>query len=1107
MVTVPGSLCLALSCFVLVLLQFSGSTDAQAANCGSSAFLFRPQQAEHSLSQQPAVAAPATQEVTSLELGRTIARELSGGQEHSYQITLAKGQYANLVVEQRGIDLIVQQLGSDGKAIVDFDAEIRDQGEEKIEVVADTAGSYRLLVKAKYPRLPAGRYEIRLVDTRIPTEEDRLLYEARRKETASRQLAAAGKYAEALPPGEKALELQERRWGAEHPNLAYPLLNLASISYYKGDYAKGEAFALRGLTIAEKTLGPDHPLVARLLANLALFYLAQGNVAQAEASHERALAMQEKALGPDHPLVISSVSSLGLIYRTKGDFVRAEQFLQRALVAQEKVLGEEHNNFAGTLNNLAGLYREKGDYAKAEPLYQRALAIREKTNHPFVTMALNNLANLYRDMGQYEKAEPLYERSIAIKEKSVGPDHPDVANSRSNLGFIYLARGDYAKAEAIYLGALATMEKARGPNHYEVGWDLSYLADLYFAMNDHAKAEPLYQRSLSILDSFSGPNYYHLADILVKLATMAAAEGKLAQAIAYQARANAIIEHNLALNLAIGSERQKLAYLARLPEQMNQAISLHVRFAVNNDTARELAVKTILQRKGRIQDALSNSLASLREHSGAKDQALLDQLNDITSQLARLVLDGPQGASVAEYQKRIKTLEEQREKLEEEVSSRSAEYRSQNQPVTLDSIHRAIPADAALIEFAVYRPLNRKPPSGQAAYGEPRYVAYVVRNQGDVRWAELGTTKGIDARVDALRQALRDPERKDVQQLARAVDEKVMQPTRALTGDATQLLISPDGELNLIPFAALVDEQGRYLVQRYSFTYLTSGRDLLRMQVARESKGRALVMANPSFGEPAGELAKTNAEVKPIARNGRRRSITTGKDLAEVYFAPLGGTAQEARMIQMLFPESSLLTGALATEAAAKQVAAPRILHLATHGFFLSESGAVATGSPPNANIQAATRGISASAKIANPLLRSGLALANANLRNTGNDDGILTALESSGLNLWGTKLVVLSACDTGVGEVRNGEGVYGLRRAFILAGAESLVMSLWPISDYSTGTLMTSYYKNLKQGLGRGESLRHVQLDMLKRKPKLHPFYWANFIQSGEWANLDGKR
>jgi CHAT domain-containing protein len=198
-----------------------------------------------------------------------------------------------------------------------------------------------------------------------------------------------------------------------------------------------------------------------------------------------------------------------------------------------------------------------------------------------------------------------------------------------------------------------------------------------------------------------------------------------------------------------------------------------------------------------------------------------------------------------------------------------------------------------------------------------------------------------------------------------------------------------------------------------------------------------------------------------------------------------------------------------ATETAVKQVVAPRILHLATHGFFLSEATAFESEPPASAGgsrKQTATTRSNSSAAI-DPLLRSGLAFSGANLRNGKGDDGVLTALEASGLNLWGTKLVVLSACDTGVGEVRTGEGVYGLRRAFTLAGAESLVMSLWPISDFTTRTLMTSYYQNLKQGMGRGEALRQVQLDMLKKNPKLHPFYWANFIQSGDWRNLAGRR
>ncbi|HEX7138275.1 MAG TPA: CHAT domain-containing protein, partial [Vicinamibacterales bacterium] len=191
-----------------------------------------------------------------------------------------------------------------------------------------------------------------------------------------------------------------------------------------------------------------------------------------------------------------------------------------------------------------------------------------------------------------------------------------------------------------------------------------------------------------------------------------------------------------------------------------------------------------------------------------------------------------------------------------------------------------------------------------------------------------------------------------------------------------------------------------------------------------------------------------------------------------------------------LFPDSTLFTGTKATKATLQRVEAPRMLHIASHGFFLQDARETA----------------SSNLGVENPLLRSGLALAGANLTNDSHE-GILTALEASGLNLWGTKLVTLSGCDTGVGEIRNGEGVYGLRRAFVLAGTESMVMSLWPVSDAIARETMVSYYTGLRAGLGRGDALREAKLEMLKRRGREHPFYWASFIQSGEWANLDGVR
>jgi len=553
---------------------------------------------------------------------------------------------------------------------------------------------------------------------------------------------------------------------------------------------------------------------------------------------------------------------------------------------------------------------------------------------------------------------------------------------------------------------------------------------------------------------------------LGNIARTYASMGDVQNAIKFQTLTDQVIEKNLALNLAIGSERQKLSYFDSLSERTDRTISLHVNMAPGDSTARDLAVLAILQRKGRVLDAMSTTLSALRQRLNSDDRELLDELNATTAQLAKLELNGPGQLPPDDFRKQISRLEEQKEKLESEISRRSTEFRAQTGAVTLAAVQAAIPRGAALIEFVTYRPFNPRVDNLEA-YGEPRYIAYVLRSQGDVRWKDLGEAKAIDSAVGALRQALREPTRSDVRDLARKVDEKVMQPVRALLGETTQLLISPDSELNLIPFGALVDEDGRYLIQRYSFTYLTSGRDLLRMQVARENRSGPLVIANALFGEPAAEqLARVSLATKSNGANGSGRSVTTARDLSEVYFAPLGGTAEEARSIQTRFPDTTMLLRAQATKAALKQIAAPRILHIATHGFFLSAGPTVSNGSVP----RAAATGPSVSVPRAvatgsdNPLLRSGLALAGANLHDNTNDNGILTALEASGLNLWGTKLVVLSACDTGVGEVRNGEGVYGLRRSFVLAGAESLVMTLWPISDYTTRQLMIGYYRNLNK-------------------------------------------
>jgi CHAT domain-containing protein/tetratricopeptide (TPR) repeat protein len=1039
-----------------------------------------------------------------LEAGKPIRRELAEGQQHTYRIGLSADQFISVIVEQQGIDLLVGLSGPDGDQGLEFDSKSGLEGQESVSAVAEKAGEYRLTVRPKRKGVPAGNYEIRIEGLRAATDDDRALQEARKRYRDFFQLFREGKYGEALTTIERAVEIREKLLGPEHRETVNALHNLATICFHTGDYARAESLHRRVLSIREKLLGPEDVEVATSLNNLSLVYLETEQYSKAEPLIHRALAIKEKVLGPEHLSLASTLINLGIINQKRGDYASAEPFYQRALAIRKKELGEENPEVAAVLDNLGLLYSELGDYAKAAPLHQKALAIFEAAlgaEHPEVAIAVTNLALCYRDLGELNKAEQLHQRALAINEKLQGPEDISIAQSFYNLGEIYSERGEYTKAEQICRRALAIAVKAVGPEGIDVARIHDALGFLYRNLGDDAKAESSFHRALTIWEKTLGTNHPYLVSPLNNLAMLHAAKNEMEQVISFQSRANAVTEHNLRLNLSSGSERQKLAYLATLTNQADRTISWYFHNP-NNQQAGDLAATIILQRKGRALDAASNNLNALRGRFNTEDQALLDRLSETRSGIARLVLGGFQETSSDQYRVRIKALEDQAETYEAEIGRRNSEFRAQSLPVTLAAVQSSIPANAALIEFATYRPFNAK----TAKYGQPRYLACVLRREGGANWKEIGELKIVDKAIAALREALRDPKRSDVKNLARAVDKRVFQPLRTLVAEANQLLISPDGNLNLIPFGALMDEQGRYLVERYSISYLTSGRDLLRLQVARDSQSGPLVMAAPDFGGRTQILA---ARLRKQTNGARQESVAS--TFSRLYFPPLPYTAQEGEAVRASLPGATLLTKREANKAALLQMRSPMLLHIATHGFFLEdlklapvgERGFQIVGDDPQRSLRGTEGG---SIRIENPLLRSGLVLAGAN-EHKPDDNGILTALEVTGLNLWGTKLVVLSACDTGVGEVKNGDGVHGLRRALVLAGSETQVMSLWAVSDKGTRDLMVPYYRLLQKGLGRGEALRQVQLETLKNVSRRHPYYWASFIQSGEWAKLEDQQ
>jgi CHAT domain-containing protein/Tfp pilus assembly protein PilF len=993
--------------------------------------------------QEPSVFTLAEKEPAERSIGRR--------EEHHYAIALAAGEYAGIVVEQRGINVSAEVRSPDGTVIGEFDDEITPMGREQIDLVADQAGRYALVIKTPAGVVEPGAYVIRLADRHAASADERSLQEARKLRAGAVGLDDQGRFFQAKPLLERALKIIEDVRGQDDLQAAAIAARLAGVYLHLPDNMKAEAFYLRAISIMDRTLGPENPRTAYVRSRLAVMYQHTGQGPKAETLLRQAMEVIEKTLGQDHQLYVSCLITLGNLRDDANDLDESEKIIRRAMAITEKIEETDSLNYGSLLNNLGELYRQKQDYVRAEDFLTRALSIGERVRGPesyYVATTLQDLGIVARERKDYETAEAYYKRALDLRTALLGPYHPDVAQLLNNLAALYRATGDNERSIQTHFRALKIWEEAFGP----------------------------YQRGTLVS--------------VGNIARTYAAIGDIPNAIVFQRRVDAIIERQMALNLAIGSERQKLAFVRGMAERTDRTISLHLIEAPKDQDAAVLAATVVLQRKGRVLDAMTDTFVAVRQRVQSKaDQELLDQLKGITGQLARLALNTADPPDPEDRQALNRDLQARKEQLEAALSERSDEFRVRTQTVTLEAVQAALPADAALLEFMIFRPFDPRAERNAEAYGPPHYAAYVIRRNAPPFGWDLGPAANIGEAIDFLRQTLRDRTRRDFKFRARGVDELVMRPLRAAVGDAKRLLVSPDGDLNLVPFDALIDEQGQYLIERYAMDYLTSGRDLLRLQVARKNVSQPVIFADPLFGEPpAGSRHRGSSAA--VADPATGRSVTSGASLANVYFAPLAASADEARAIKNLFPDSALFTGMKATKTTLQRVEAPRMLHIASHGFFLQDSG---EARPSSVGVD-------------NPLLRSGLALAGANLTSDSHS-GILTALEASGLNLWGTKLVTLSGCDTGVGEIRNGEGVYGLRRAFVLAGTESVVMSLWPVSDAIARETMVSYYTGLRAGLGRGDALRVAKLEMLKRQGREHPFYWASFIQSGEWANLDGVR
>jgi CHAT domain-containing protein/tetratricopeptide (TPR) repeat protein len=994
----------------------------------------------------------------------------------------------------------------------------------------------------------------------LTDKQRELLKERDRHDKEWRDLERLGKLAEAVAAVQQMLAVDRKIFGDVHAKVDDTLRTLARLQKRRGELGAARQAWREVVGLREKLYGVGHwrtadarrqltdeerwarrsgaerrdLLEANRLIGKAVQLYRQGKSGEALQPTLRAVEIRKKILGEAHPAYAESLNNLAMLHEDRRDHARAEPLLRQALKVYREALGQAHPSYATVLANLAALYDASGDHAKAEPLYQQALAIQGQTlgeGHLSYVSTLNNLAVLYHDRGDHARAEPLLQQVLQVRKQALGEAHPLYAVTLHNLATLYNAQGDHARAEPLLRQALQVRKQALGEAHPDYTRTLNNLALLHYARGDHTQAEPLFRQVLKIYQETLGQAHPRYATALCNLAGLHRARGDHARAESLYQRALAVARDNLELAAASQSERQQLALARALRFHLDVFLSLTAEAKLSAERAypHVLAWKGAVFLRQRQQRLLRSARA---EAPDPKLRRLFEDLEQTSRDLALVAFAAPPPAGQAAWKARLAALTERKEELEAELAGRSVTFRALGRAARPSpaELRAALPADAALVDFLEYAHSFPSAKGRARTSPERRLLAFVVRPKGEVKLVELGPAAPLAKFIDAWRRGIRGgTPRGQGPDPGATLRKQVWEPLEPHLKGCRVVLASPDGALCRLPLPALPGKKpGSYLIEEVALAVVPVPGWLPELlQAPPPVRGKAdrpslLALGDVDYGAEPG-----------AAGEGALARLAPGRGLPGLQrWDPLPGTGGEVLDVRDFFEERhekgrvTLLRKEKATEAAVrKEAPRHRFLHLATHGFFAPTplrsalGGGERSGHRPGDELDPFGReGVTGW----HPGLLSGLALAGANkLTQEGKANGILTALEVAGLDLGGVELAVLSACETGLGEQAGGEGLLGLQRAFQVAGARSVVATLWSVPDSPTRDLMRSFYAGLwdrKKPLGRLEALRRAQLWMLTEGPRRGfsfrddkeappqgprrspPYYWAAFVLSGDW-------
>jgi len=889
-----------------------------------------------------------------------------------------------------------------------------------------------------------------------------------------------GSYAESVRLAREALELARLAWGPRSYEVSVALNNLAVGVWELGEPSEALKLYEDAVEIRSELFGPQHSLMTSPRLNLALAYARCGRFSQAEVLYqevEKSLREAGEERSQDMVYLLNNRSDM---LQRLGEYGAARSALDQALEISRELLGPEHYLVGIAQNNLASLMGLVGDLDQAR--HMMGLACENwrgafGQDHPYVAICLSNLAAYENRRGEHERALELLEQASAIREGVMESPHTDLAYSATHRGRALLGLGRVFEARMELERAVVAFDELHdSPDNEDSAWARIYLGDALLAEGDPGRAEEVYKESVIGFEVAVGLVHFHTAEAQDRLARVRLRQGELDLARelldqvleAQRATMGAVIE--------VISDRERLEFV----HARRRFLDAYLNAYAGPDHA-ERAWQAVLDWKGLAGEALRADRLALRAQQDPQLAERLGELEQLRSRQAELSFAPLGDQDLAARQVELADLTARKESLERElVAAVGTETRERWRTITPAAVCKALPRKTALADLLRY---DRLAEDGQV---QSSYVAFVVRSGdcGQVRRVELGDAQAIDALIERQRLLLGQTQTlgRRLDKASAALRERLWDPIGAQLGREKRVLFVPDGATSAVSLAVLPDAEGRYLVESYLFGYHESARDVLRWQGARREvmQGEALVLAAASFGDERVAAARSGCLDEP--------------------FLALPATAAEAELVRAalharLDGRVRPLFGEEATEQALEAaIEGSPVVHLATHGFF-------ATG-----KCRSALSPDSERAYGFNPMVLSGLALAGANEGSGEGDDGLWTAEEVSGLDLSQTQLVVLSACNTGLGEVRSGEGVLGLRRAFTSGGAGTVVMSLWAVPDEETMSLMQDLYRYLGSGrrLRPGEALRRAQLEALRRQRsdtgEGRPQEWGAFVAAGDW-------